>query len=84
MDGVPKLPWRSSCGAGQERVAPGAVLRPEPELFERVGLQGAGPLVVFVGEQHVVEDLDHPAVVPVVVGLLGHADGSVGPPIAAT
>ena len=84
--GVPNWPWRSSCAPDEERVAPGAVLGAEAELLERVGLERCGPsALVLVGEQDVVEHLDGPAVVAVVVGLSARRRRAASvPPIAAT
>ena len=64
-------------GAGEEEVAPGAVLGAVAELFERVGVQRAGRGVRLVGEHGVVQQRRGPAVVALVERRLGELDDAV-------
>ena len=75
--GVPNVARAELGGAGEEGVAPGAVLGAEAELLERVGEERPGVGVGVVGEHEVLADLGAPAVVAVVPGLAGHGERAV-------
>ena len=57
-------------GAGQVEGAPGAGLGLIAHLLQGVGLQGPGGDIVGLGEDQVVHQLGHPAIVALVISVL--------------